>query len=901
MGEPKLEGLDSSTDAIVALKKSILFQGVEDGLLVEIAKKCQHIHLHSGDPVFVENELSSHVYFVISGSVEIISYKTKLRQATRVKKIESGEHFSEFSVLTKSNHSTSCFALEDTELLSLSEQSFSEILNKHANIAHYVVKVLGSLNEQFLRNNDYIEYFDEKNIQLSNEIIKYVPQNYINKYQVLPLGYLHGVLSVALKNPYNKEFVREIEAKNPDLLLKISVINDEDYALHSRSIVEFYNGAKREMIVPPPAPINSLESLGEDELRSCLLSSKIFADLKPEFLDRISPYFQLKQLAAGESLSDIGSSMDKFFIVHEGQLELLRKLYGTAYVKVGSLGSGKTYGELLLLSGEPEYLDVKAASVTNLFYIDKKVFDALFQYSGFSIALAKDFARRLQQQNKQTRIRHFSEEVDVEPESCLKLMSLETIKKEKILPLVIKGDHLTLGVIGADRDEVYDIINKSLSKYRISLVEIQNSLFNKSIDLLEKYVRQDISYNEEIKSQKVSSQNPISFVEELILNGFSKRASDIHLEPQEDSLIIRFRVDGEMRAIYENLDYEFGLQLVNRIKVISEMDISERRFPQDGQAFVERGNQQYQARVSTVPTKLGEKVVLRLVHSRTSIVPLNRLVPDKALIKFLHDIVKSRQGLFLVTGPTGSGKTTTLYSLLNEIIDVKTNVVSVEDPVELIVPGVTQIQVNDEIDLSYGKILRHVLRQDPDTIMVGEIRDEESAQIVFQAALTGHLVFTTLHSTNTLDTISRLGELGISEATIASGLLGVMAQRLIPAICKHCKVKRPITAKEVEILKETIKLEEIPKEMAEGKGCEHCDHTGYYDRVPVFEFWKTTGTVKNVIVNKGSHHELLGAVELQNFRSLNKFALLMALNGLTTIEQVEHYLYGMEFEEFSGF
>lgn len=372
------------------------------------------------------------------------------------------------------------------------------------------------------------------------------------------------------------------------------------------------------------------------------------------------------------------------------------------------------------------------------------------------------------------------------------------------------------------------------------------------------------------------------------------RASDVHIEPLKANIAIRYRIDGELQELNDRLDREFGSAVVNRIKVGCNMDIAEKRIPQDGQLTIKQNEIELSARVSCVPTKLGEKMVLRLVKAHESATPLNMLVADRGTVGFLKQVTRHNQGVFLLTGPTGSGKTTSLYSLLNELNTINTNIVTVEDPVELVIPGITQINIFDKIGLSFEQVLRFILRQDPDVIMIGEIRDAQSAQFTFEAAMTGHLVFSTLHTNHSLDIVPRLRELGVSTSSLMSGLIGAMAQRLVGSICSHCKSTRPATPEETEAFTTRAKGITPPRKVAYGVGCERCHGTGYLGRIPVCEYWAATPATREILHRNGSLEEFHKALAGQGFRSLYTFGLQMVLNGLTTIEQLDKQLFGLD-------
>ncbi|RME17396.1 MAG: hypothetical protein D6797_02635, partial [Bdellovibrio sp.] len=384
------------------------------------------------------------------------------------------------------------------------------------------------------------------------------------------------------------------------------------------------------------------------------------------------------------------------------------------------------------------------------------------------------------------------------------------------------------------------------------------------------------------------TKDPIRLLDKVLRLASQKNASDIHFEFFEKEFCVRFRVDGTMISFQKPLEREIGMTFVNRIKVLAQMDISERRRPQDGKfVFKDDSGEEVNARVSTLPARFGEKMVIRLLRKKGSVIPLNRLAPDKKVIQFLNRLTEYKQGLFLIAGPTGSGKTTTLYSVLNKMDHVEKNILTVEDPVELDLKGINQVQINREIGLDYSQVLRYVLRQDPDVILVGEIRDQESLQMVFEASLTGHLVLSTIHAANSVDVFPRLLELKARASQVATSLIGVMSQRLVRGICPHCKTARPLSSEELALF-ESAGLQ-VGTETFYGKGCEACLQTGYLGRLPLFEFWENDEQIQTVMMKEDM--ELLSQTirSQPQFQPLLHYGLSMVARGFTTFDEIRPY------------
>ncbi|MGD8257996.1 MAG: type II secretion system ATPase GspE [Desulfobacterales bacterium] len=382
-----------------------------------------------------------------------------------------------------------------------------------------------------------------------------------------------------------------------------------------------------------------------------------------------------------------------------------------------------------------------------------------------------------------------------------------------------------------------------------------------------------------------TSEAPIiKLVNHIISQSIKARASDIHIEPYQQSFTVRYRVDG---ILYDLLTPPKWIQpaLISRIKVMAKMNIAEKRLPQDGRFEVKVGEQNIDLRVSTIPTAFGERVVLRLLNKSGSLLELPDLGLSPGRLKMLHRLVTSPNGIILVTGPTGSGKTTTLYAVLQSINKPDINIITIEDPIEYRIPGISQIQVNPKIDLTFAKGLRSIVRQDPDVILVGEIRDQETAEIAVQSALTGHLVFSTLHTNDSSSAITRLVDMGVEPFLISSSVLAVAAQRLVRVLCDNCKnAYRPnaIYLKSIGLSPNHFNDRYIYK----AAGCEKCINTGYSGRIGIFEIMVLTEKLKTLILETFDSNRIKAAARQQKMRTLRQDGLAKVLNGVTTVEEV---------------
>ena len=382
----------------------------------------------------------------------------------------------------------------------------------------------------------------------------------------------------------------------------------------------------------------------------------------------------------------------------------------------------------------------------------------------------------------------------------------------------------------------------------------------------------------------------VKLLAQIIEQAVHNRASDIHIEPMENQVRIRFRVDG---VLHEAMRHDISLHaaLIARIKIVSGLDISEKRRPQDGRATSIVDRQEYDIRVSILPTVYGEKVVMRLAQKKALTMDKRDLgFPDDELEKF-NRILSHPNGLILVTGPTGSGKSTTLYTALSELNVEGVNIITVEDPVEANLNGVNQVQVNDKAGLTFGSALRSILRQDPDIIMIGEIRDQETAEIAVKASITGHLVVSTLHTNSSANTITRLADMGVENYLIADSVVGVIAQRLVRRVCPACGVVRDATEEEKKTLGFAGSPKRIQVRTPGHKECVRCGGTGYFGRIGVYEIMPITSDLRQAI-NRGENADVLEEIARKHgMKTLRMSAVEYALRGITTVEEVRRVAY----------
>ncbi|MCI0382326.1 MAG: type II secretion system ATPase GspE [Chlamydiae bacterium] len=401
----------------------------------------------------------------------------------------------------------------------------------------------------------------------------------------------------------------------------------------------------------------------------------------------------------------------------------------------------------------------------------------------------------------------------------------------------------------------------------------------------------------DLLKEQFSSSPVIQILNAILIEAIEQGASDIHFEPMEADLSVRYRIDGVLQLRHLSLK-EYQLQILTRIKVMARLDIAENRLPQDGRIKLKLGARQIDFRVSTIPIVFGERIVLRILDKSNVLLGLHKLGMNQQLLANLKKILHLSEGIILVTGPTGSGKTTTLYSCLAEINSSQINIMTIEDPVEYKLQGMAQIGVNQKIDLTFAKGLRHILRQDPDVIMIGEVRDRETAEIAIQASLTGHLVFTTLHTNDAPSALTRLVDMGIEPYLLSSSVIGVIAQRLVRCICTSCITS--YLPSEAELVEIGIKREDLKDgQLFVGQGCQDCFGTGYKGRRGIYEFMSITHSIKHQLL-KSADSGAIQSIALKNgMKTLRRDGSLLVVEGVTSSSELLRVTRGCEDGDFS--
>jgi len=483
-------------------------------------------------------------------------------------------------------------------------------------------------------------------------------------------------------------------------------------------------------------------------------------------------------------------------------------------------------------------------------------------------------------------------------------LPLEFLKKQCAIPIVMEDGSIAVALADLLNIEAYDaivgVLGQACPRVRCPAPEIENAISQcyyhaaeseRDADLLsETYSPDNSAGASSVQTQaedllNIANKAPaIKLVNKILFEAVHSRASDTHIEPYETELKVRFRVDGVLRNVL-SLPKPQAAPLLSRLKIMANLNIAEHRLPQDGQSRVRIGEELVDIRVSVIPTAGGERVVLRLLDRGRGRLTLDDVGFAPDMLKVFRELIGISHGIILLTGPTGSGKTTTLYAALNELNSEERNILTVEDPIEYQLPGVGQMQIRPKIELTFASCLRHILRQDPDIIMIGEIRDLETAEIAIQASLTGHLVLSTLHTNDAASAVTRLIDMGIEPYLISSSVVGVMAQRLLRVICPECR--QPYQPQDVaEVKAELRRLGQGQVQLYRGGGCENCLRTGFVGRTGIFELMLVDDQIRDLILQRRGAHVIKEAAVQKGMTTLREDGLRRVLAGITTLEEV---------------
>jgi type IV pilus assembly protein PilB len=673
-----------------------------------------------------------------------------------------------------------------------------------------------------------------------------------------------------------------------------------------------------------------------EQLVQFLKNVKLFAELSPDSLAKLGACLKTAEFPPAEVIVREGAPGVSMYIIKSGLVEIRKKDPTTGIdFLVAQLSGGAAVGEMSLLTGKPRSATVTTVQPTVVFTLTRADFrNLLTQHPEISLGLARILAERLEDATKQVGIEYVNLFKGKFDPRVVGLLPQSLCFLHKVVPIAYVNNSVTLAMVNPSNLVAFDDVRRYIKGAVIEPQVCTEEDFKKFMDTVypdlmgvtgEKREADRKKDEEREKRRDERKKPPLEFqmqsLEDLqneILSGMDfqqeeeekttttdlatasedapivrlannilalaikKGASDIHLEPQEECVVLRLRIDG-LLYVENKLSKKIQLPLASRLKILSRLDIAERRLPQDGRISIRLENRAIDFRLSTVPAKFGEKIAIRILDKGGSLLPLDKIIVHGPTVEKLRWMIAQPYGIIYVTGPTGSGKTTTLYSSLNEINSADINISTAEDPIEYDLAGLCQVQTHKDIGLDFARILRAFLRQDPDVILVGETRDEETAKISVEAALTGHLVFTTLHTNDAPSTFTRLEEMGIEPFLMANSTIGILAQRLARRLCQNCKV-------ETEVDDTTLGYFGYTKDTAppfyKGEGCHQCNHTGKKGRIGIYELLTMNDDLKRAVARGARTDEIRDIARAGGMKTLKEYAMFLMAEGLTGVDEV---------------
>ncbi len=686
---------------------------------------------------------------------------------------------------------------------------------------------------------------------------------------------------------------------------------------------------------PAPAPVPApaaAPAAAAAQPQHFLQRIKLFSALSVPDCAEVVKRMKRRDFPPNQIIVREGAPGNSMFFITAGLVEVRKKDLATGIdFLLTEMGPGQSFGEMSLLTGKPRTASVMSLQPTTCGVLEQADFQALvLQYPKIGLALTAELAERLEHANQQVGIEFINlGKMSFDPR-VLGLVPLPMINQHKVLPVAFVNNRLTLAMVNPNNIVALDDVRRVIKGVMVEPVVTTEDDFRKfmnstylqlmkkdepveqpgaagaapatppksteaTMDLLQSDILRELQLAQdgaegagpESKAELMNASEDapiIRLANSILALAIKKGTSDIHVEPMEKEVVIRFRMDGQL-TIIQALPKKVQMGLISRLKILSKLDISEKRLPQDGRISVNMEGRPIDFRVSTIPGKWGEKVCMRILDKSNTMLGLEQLISHPPTLTLVRELINQPYGIIYVTGPTGSGKTTTLYSALAEINDPAINISTAEDPIEYDLGGITQVQANKDIGLDFARILRAFLRQDPDVILVGETRDKETAHIAVEAALTGHLVFTTLHTNTAAGSFTRLGEMGVEPFLISSSTIGIMAQRLTRRLCKHCREE--FTADDATL--EYMCIKHKPGEQVtlfKKRGCDACSGNGFKGRVGIYEVLKMNQELRNLVARGASTEEVTAAALKAGMIDLKTYAAILLREGLTTVEEV---------------
>ena len=646
-------------------------------------------------------------------------------------------------------------------------------------------------------------------------------------------------------------------------------------------------------------------SLTAAAIAEFLRSTPLFHDCAPEVADKVAPHVEATHASAGSRLVRAGSSDDSIGLLMQGRaVASFVDLSTGARTQLYTIETGDHFGEVGTLLGESQPHDIIADDSCVVLVLRRDAVDQLCaKVPAFAQALASSLADRLRRSTSRPPAARTPGHANADPstlmrsgaaipfvrvssyeliDAVIEMVPADLLEQHRMVPLELRGQVLTIGMVDPFNDVALRALQRVLVQAEPKVVAISLEDFNATKRRLKIHSPTAQSRREnridptaivfdDVESNRESERTPqrageqvVALAAQVVAAGLERGASDIHLEPIQRSIRIRYRVNGTLSEWEQSVQPQLARALVGRFKVLAGLDIAERRRPQDGRISVRVGRRRVDLRVSTLPSSEGEKVAMRILEASAMLRALDQIFVEQRTLTALREALQRPYGAIVVAGPTGSGKTSTLYAALHERRTVRpdTNIITVEDPIEYRLGDITQVQVNHSIGLGFADVLRAMLRQDPDVLMVGEVRDTETARLALESAMTGHLVLTSIHASTAGAAIQRFENLGCDPAIIAQSLALVLVQRLVRRLCPRCTVLAPIP----ELMRESLVARglyeaEASTPLPRAAGCEACDQTGFLGRVAVVESLQLTEALRSVLMAKRPLDELIALAE----------------------------------------
>lgn len=652
----------------------------------------------------------------------------------------------------------------------------------------------------------------------------------------------------------------------------------------------------------------------DPKLRQFLGSTELFNHLPEEGFQQLGAAVSVQRYFPSVSVFEQGGAPEYLYMIYSGSVEVRRKdtLTGMEFL-LAVYGPGKSVGEEGVLIDQPYPIGATAIEESHVIAIHRNDVRRILQaFPSVGIAAARIMARRTNRFIAEKGVRFISlSKLNVTAE-VVSFLPQRIIKEHLVIPVARKGNTLTVAMVNPHNLVAYDEVQRAAKGMYIEPVGVAESDYERFLRLhvdkvsdashlaenvlppmpqrnhnLRFHQEGNENITESERRGEVLGEQVINYLNQVIGDGLVLDASDIHVEPGPEKIHIRYRIDGSLMRRAEGIPMRFHSAMMNRLKAAASMDITERRKPLDGRLAVTFNQREISLRISTVPTRFGENLVIRVLDKANALMSLDRIVLVPAVREMIRELIFQPHGIVLVTGPTGSGKTTTMYSALMERHQEGVNIVTIEDPIEYTIPGITQVQYNEGVELGYAEAIRAFLRQDTDVMLIGETRDPRTAHNAIQAALSGHLVVSSLHTNSALGTVYRLQEMGIETFLIANALAGVIAQRLVRKTCSECRAPHEFSAPILDRIYEGAE----PGQLYKGAGCSRCNNTGYRGRTAVMEVLDFNEELRTAIAEGASMAELRRISREGGMIGFRDYAKYLLTRGLTTPDEVIRVLY----------